>query len=284
MDKKKENIVLVPTDFTKVADYAIDHAAGIAKTINGKVAILHVINKETKAYLRKEKLTDEAIEEKLKSIAASVEKKYNVKLNYIAEEGSIFTTIAKVATDINARMVVMGTHGKIGVQHLIGSFALKVIESSPAPVIVLQETEFGKGYKNIVLPVDESTRTKQKVAWAIHIAKMFNSTVHLFSQNFKDEFLSNEVERNVAQIKNILTKNRVKFTEKCSVDKGNFAKSIIAFSDYIKADLILIMTNPDQLLPSLLLSPWAEQVIFNTSKIPALCVNPVDLDITYISF
>lgn len=284
MEKKRENIVLVPTDFTKIADYAIDHAAGIAKLINGKVAILHVINKETKSYLKKEHLNDQAINEKLKSIAESVEKKYNVKLDYIAEEGSIFTTIAKVTDKIKARIVVMGTHGKIGVQHLIGSFALKVIESSAVPVIVLQETEFGKGYKNIVLPIDESTKTKQKVDWAIHIAKMFNSTIHLFGQKFKDEFLSNEVERNMAQIKNIMAKNKIKFTEKCAADKGSFAKSIIVYSDYIKADLIMIMTNPDQLMFNFMLSPWAEQVIFNTQKIPAMCVNPVELDITYISF
>lgn len=284
MEKKRENIVLVPTDFTKLADYAIDHAAGIAKLISGKVAILHVINKETKAYLKKEKLTDEAIKEKLKSIAESVEKKYNVKLDYIAEEGSIFTTIANVTEKIRARIVVMGTHGKVGVQHLVGSFALKVIESSPVPVIVLQERDFGNGYKNIVLPVDETTETKQKVNWAIHIAKIFDSTIHLFGINYKDEFLSNEVERNMAQIKSIMTKNGIKHTQKIAVDTGNFGKGIMVYADYIKADLVMMMTQPDQLLPSFILSPWAEQVIFNSSKIPAMCVNPVDLDITYVSF
>jgi nucleotide-binding universal stress UspA family protein len=284
MEKKRENIVLVPTDFTKVADYAIDHAAGIARLINGKVAILHVINKETKAYLKKEHLTDEAINEKLKSIAESVEKKYNVKLDYIAEEGSIFTTIAKVTEKIRARIVVMGTHGKVGVQHFVGSFALKVIESSAVPVIVLQEKEFGKGYNDIVLPIDENIESKQKVDWAIHIAKIFNSTVHLFGIKYNDEFLSNKVNNNIAQIKNIMSKNGIKYTEKISSDTGSFAKGIIVYADYIKADLIMVMTNPHQLLPSFMLSKWAEHVIFNPSKIPTLCVNPVELNITYVSF
>lgn len=285
MEKKKENIVLVPTDFTEVADYAIDHAAGIAKFINGKVALLHVINKETKGYLKKENLTDASIHEKLEAIASSVEKKYNVKLDYIAEEGSIFTTINKVASDIGANKIVMGTHGKIGVQHLIGSFALKVIESSNLPVIVVQEKEFGHGYKNIVLPVDETAETKQKVNWAIHIAKIFNSTIHLFGIRHNDEYLIDEVDRNMAQIKNFLDISGIKHTDKISADThSNFGKSIIVYSDYIKADLIMIMTNPSQLLPSFMLSPWAEQVIFNSSKIPAMAVNPVELNIQYISF
>jgi len=280
---KKENIVLVPTDFTEVANYAIDHAAGIAKQLNGKVALLHVINKETKAYLKKEKLTDDAINEKLKSIASTVEKKYNVKLDYIAEEGSIFTTIAKVTSDIGARIIVMGTHGKLGVQHLIGSFALKVIESSPVPVIVVQEKDFSKGYKNIVLPVDETSESKQKVNWAIHIAKIFNSTIHLFGIKYSDEFQMNEVERNMSQIKNILLKNEIKFTDKISTETySNFGKSINVYADYIKADLVMIMTNPHQLLPSFILSPWAEQVVFSSSKIPAMCINPIEFGITYV--
>jgi len=129
--------------------------------MNGKVALLHVINKETKAYLKKEKLSQDSISEKLKTISSTIEKKHKVKLDYIAEEGSIFTTIGKVTKEIGASIVVMGTHGKLGVQHLIGSFALKVIENSPVPVIVVQEREFGKGYKNIVLPVDETSETNK---------------------------------------------------------------------------------------------------------------------------
>jgi len=284
MKNKKESIVLVPTDFTEVANYAIDHAAGIAKLLNGKVALLHVINKETKSFLKKERLTEDAINEKLETIAGNVEKKYNVKLDYITEKGSIFKTIAKVTKEISADVVVMGTHGKIGVQHLIGSFALKVIESSPVPVIVVQERDFGKGYKNIVLPIDETTETKQKVNWAIHIAKMFDSTIHLFGIRNNDEFITDKVERDIAQIKNILAKNGIKHTCKISADTySNFGKSINIYSDYIKADLVMIMTNPDKLLPNFILSPWAELVLFNTSKIPVMCVNPVELGISYIS-
>ena len=282
MKDKRENIVLVPTDFTKVAEYAIDHAAGIAKLLNGKVAILHVINKETKLYLKKENLFEDAINEKLKAIAETVEKKHNVKLDYIAREGSIFTTISEVSEEIGAQIIVMGTHGKICDQHLIGSFALKVIESSNVPVITVQEKDFGIGYKNIVLPVDETSKSKQKVKWAIHIAKIFNSTIHLFGIKYNDELLKDEVDKNMAQVKNFLSKNSVKFTDRISPDsKGSFAKHIIEFSDQINAEIIMIMTNPDQLLPNFILSQWSEQVIFNSSKTPVMSINPVELSVVY---
>ena len=283
MKIKKENIVLVPTDFSEVANYAIDHAAGIAKLLGGKVTLLHVINKDTKAFLKKENLSDDTINDKLKAIASLVANKYSVKLDYIAEEGSIFTTIAKVTNDINAKIIVMGTHGKIGVQHLVGSFALKVIESSPVPVIVVQEKDFGKGYKNILLPVDESPESKQKVNWAIHIAKIFNSTIHIYNVQHSDQFLSDEVDRNVAQIKKFLKESNVQFdVYDCHNSKSNLCKDVMAYADHIKPDLIMIMTNPAQLMPSFIISPWAEHVIFNSSKIPTMCINPVDFGITYI--
>jgi nucleotide-binding universal stress UspA family protein len=281
----KNQIVLVPTDFSPVADFAIDHAAGIAKQINGKMSLLHIINKDTKSLLKNEEPCKEAVINKLEEISKTISEKYNITIDSIAKEGSIFTTINEVSAQINASIIVMGTHGKVGLQHLIGSYALKVIESSNVPVIVVQEKKFGHGYKDIVLPIDETPESKQKVKWAIHIAKMFDSTIHLFGAYFSDELLMNDVERNMAQIKNILAKNDIRYTEKISSDKGgNYAKGIALYADYIKADMVLIMTNPDQLLPSFILSPWAEHVIFNSSKTPVLCVNPVDLDIQYVSF
>lgn len=285
MENKNNKIVLVPFDFSEVADYAVDHASAIAKQLNGRVLLLHVINKDTKSYLKKEKLSDDAINSKLKAFTELASEKYNVKLEYLAKEGSIFTTIGEVTKEVNASIVVMGTHGKVGLQYLIGSYALKVIENSPVPVIVVQERDLVSGYQDIVLPVDETPESKQKVKWAIHIAKMFNSTIHLFGVYHSDEFLMNEVDRNMAQIKSILSKNDISYTEKISPERGSgFAKDIVLYADYIKSDIILIMTNPDKLLPSFIISPWAEQVIFNTSKIPVLCVNPVDLDIMYVSF
>jgi hypothetical protein len=93
----------------------------------------------------------------------------------------------------------------------------------------------------------------------------------------------NEVERNMSQIMNILSKNGIKYTDKISTDThSNFGKSLNVYSDQINADLIMIMTNPHQLLPSFILSPWAEQVIFNLSKIPAMCINPIEFGITYV--
>ena len=57
----------------------------------------------------------------------------------MSQEGEIFTTIADVAEELNASLIFLGTHGKVGMQKLTGSWALKVIIKSKVPFIVVQD-------------------------------------------------------------------------------------------------------------------------------------------------
>ena len=278
MDTKK-NIVLVPTDFTEVADYAAEHAAGICRLQESKLTLLHVINKETKSYLKKEKLTGSAIHERLEKKAKELAGKYNIDADYIVRTGSIFSEIGDVAKETAASMLTLGTHGKVGVQHIIGSYAMKVIVSSPAPVIVVQKRGFREGYKNIVLPIDDSTESKQKVKWAIHIAKKFNSQVRIFAMHSSDGYRMAKIKGNLLQIRKFFTQNDIKHTFEIADKNGAFPKQILTYSQSIDADLILIMTNPDNIMPSFIIGKWEEQILYNESLIPVMAINPVELSI-----
>lgn len=276
----KKNIVLVPTDFTEVAEYAIMHGAGICKMQNYKLALLHIVNKETKSYLKKEKLTRNAINERLEKKAKEIGEKFGIVVDYIAREGSIFSTIGKVTKEIGANILTLGTHGKIGLQHIVGSYAMKVIRSSPAPVIVVQKRGFREGYKNIVLPIDDTMESKQKVKWAIYIARKFNSTVHIFAMYSSDGYRMAKIKGNLRQIKKFFDQNDIIHTDRMADKKGAFPKQVLSYSQEIDADLILIMTtNPDTLMPNFIVEKWEEQILFNNMLIPVMAINPVDLHI-----
>jgi nucleotide-binding universal stress UspA family protein len=275
----KKNIVLVPTDFTEVIEYAIEHAAGICKQQNYKLTLLHIINKDTKSYLKKEKLQGTAIQERLENKSKEIADKFGITVDFIAQEGSIFSTIGEVAKKIGANILVLGTHGKVGVQHIVGSYAMKVIESSPAPVIVVQKRGFRDGYKNIVLPIDDTMESKQKVKWAIHIARKFNSTVHIFAMSVSDSFRMAKINGNMLQIKKFFDQNEIKHTDQFADKNGSFPKHVLTFTQSIDADLLLIMTNPDKLLPNFIVGQWEEQVLFNDTLIPIMAINPVELNI-----
>jgi len=268
MTENMKNIVLVPTDFTEVGDNAISQAAEAAKFLQYKVVVLHVIDKNTKAQLKKESLEQQAIDEKLQQITDGLKSEYSIEAEGISREGSIFTTISDVAKEIGANLLYLGTHGKTGIQHITGSYALKVVTSSPAPVIVVQKRSFDKGYKHIVLPITSDSGPWEKTKWAAHIAKQFASEIHIY------QMTGEHIDEAVKQITEFFVKNEIKYTVRVAEKNANFAKQVVDYATSNNSDLIMIMTDPDQSLKRFILGSWDEQIIFNGSQIPVMCINP----------
>ncbi|MCK9269046.1 MAG: universal stress protein [Bacteroidales bacterium] len=272
MTENMNNLVLVPTDFTAVGDNAISQAAEAARFLGYKVVVLHVIDKTTKAQLKKESLDETSVEDKLQVIVDDLKSTYGIEAEGMAREGSIFTTISDVAKELGAKLLYLGTHGKIGMQHLTGSYALKVVTSSPAPVIVVQKRSFGEGYHHIVLPITSDSGPWEKTKWAAHIAKQFRSEIHIYQMN------GSQIDEAVNQITEYFDKNDVKYTVREAAKNTNFAKQIIDYATSNNADLVMIMTDPDQSFAKFFLGSWDEQIIFNAAQIPVMCINPRKLN------
>lgn len=268
MTENMNNIVLVPTDFTPVGDNAINQACEAAKFLNYKVVVLHVIDSTTKTQLKKENLDEASITEKLELITQEIKSNYGIEAEGIAREGTIFSAISDVAKEIGANLLYLGTHGKIGMQHITGSYALKVVTSSPAPVIVVQKRSFDNGYRHIVLPITSDSGPWEKTKWAAHIANQFKSEIHIFQMN------GDNIDEAVKQITEFFEKNEIVYTVRVAQKNTNFAKQVIDYSTSNNADLIMIMTDPDQSFKRFILGSWDEQLIFNTTQIPVMCINP----------
>lgn len=272
---KKNNVILIPTDFSEVCENAINHGIDIAKFLNYEIVLLHVVNKYTKSYLKKEKLQLKYIDDKLAKIANKIINEHRLNVKTISKEGSIFTIIGKVASEKNASLVLLGTHGKTGFQNLTGSYAMKVINYSPAPVLVVQNKVFDKGYKNIVLPIYNTKIFKSRLSWSQNIAKAFNSRIIIFKIFETDPQLIVEIDEMTKNFMEEFNKNNISYTVRKAEKGGQFAEQLIEFSVSNRADLILIMTNADEYNPAFLLGPWEEKMIFNTAQIPVMCINPV---------
>ncbi|NCA84923.1 MAG: universal stress protein [Clostridia bacterium] len=272
MTENMNNLVLVPTDFTAVGDNAISQAAEAARFLGYKVVVLHVIDKTTKAQLKKESLDEASVEDKLQVLVDDIKATYGIEAEGISREGTIFTTISDVAKELGANLLYLGTHGKIGMQHLTGSYALKVVTSSPAPVIVVQKRSFNDGYRHIVLPITSDSGPWEKTKWAAHIAKQFRSEIHIYQMN------GPEIDEAVNQITEFFDKNDVKYTVREAAKNTNFAKQIIDYATSNNADLVMIMTDPDQSFARFILGSWDEQIIFNAAQIPVMCINPRKLN------
>jgi len=262
------NIILVPTDFSEVCNNAANQAVEAAKFFKFEVKLLHVIDKNTKAFLKDENLDMESINARLETLAKELNQKYGVNVSYLSKEGDIFTTIAQVTEEIGAKLVYLGTHGKIGMQKLTGSFALKVITSSPAPVITVQKKKFENGFSKIVLPITSDAGPWEKTKWATFIAKQFNASIEIL------QLAGDPLNATVKTMTDHFDEAGVKHSTKIEEKGGDFAKKVIDYATAINSDLIMIMTNPDTNWTNYLLGSYDEDIIFNTSQIPTLCINP----------
>ncbi len=279
---KREKIVLVPVDFTKEAEIAMDHAFGFAKLKSWSVMLLHVINAETKSKLKKEGKDIEDVNKDLSLIAEKAKETHGIEVDFMTQEGSIFNEISSVSEEIKARIVFMGTHGKVGIQKLIGSYALKVITSSKIPFIVVQDKDFGDGYKNLVIPIDDSPYSSQKASWAMYIAKIFNSKLHFVVAHNSIIAIKARVNAMVSRIERFLVENNIQYEIIQAEKGGSFPKQIIDYSKSISADMITIMTEKQTSIPGFMFTKWQESILFNEEKMPVMCINPVEVNFVFI--
>lgn len=274
----RKDLIVVTCDFTEPAKAALQHASRIAAESEDEVRLLHVINTETKSKLKKAKASENQIYMDLEKWAAENQKEYGITTSYHAQEGSIFTTIGEYLTESDASLLVMGTHGVRGIQHVVGAYAMKVISSSPVPVLVVQRRrpEAG-GYKKIVLPIDHYRHGKNKTAYAILTARYFDGEVHIFESRESDAYLANHIKLNAAHARQYLEQNGVRYVEaREQAGEGSFTKQLLRYASSVKADMIVITSHQaSQGMADLIVGSNEVQIINNEDEIPVMCVNPI---------
>ncbi len=269
-----KDTILVPTDFSEVCNNAFNHACDLAKNLNVKVVALHVITKETKNYLNEQHSDNQALEQRLKDYVTGKKAEFEVETSYVIREGSIFDVIGEVSEELKSVFIVLGTHGKVGFQRLTGSYALKVVNNTKIPSIIVQKKPIKAGsYKNIVFPVKSFSENLQKVKYAIDIAKNFDATIHLVPKYDNDKYAKSKLLGDINHIQQMLEEENVSYCKNLPKEgAGNFSKQVIDYAVVNEADLIVIVTSSNSSLP--MFDSADEQIIFNTSQIPVMCVNP----------
>ncbi len=274
MEAKKN--ILVPDDFTSVADCAISHAGTIAKINNDSITLFHVLDNDSRAELKKQNKSIEALVVEMESRAKKYADTFGVEVKHVIKEGSIFKSIGEEATELGAALIVMGTHGVKGMQHITGARALKVVANSTVPLVIVQQKgPIHDSYKNMVVPVDSKSETKQKTLQCINIAKMFDSTIYLYKQFGTDEENSKNIKNNITFMTQQFEAHGVKYEIVTQEHAGSFEKEFITYAKKIEADLIIILTTIDKDLKDLVLGPIEEVIINNKEQIPVMCVNPM---------
>lgn len=260
--------ILVPTDFTKVADCAMNHAARLAERMNADVHLLHIVDKASEVEEARTKLKMEV--ERAKRWSA------RVKVHPLVRVGSVYEDIGTAASEVGASLIIMGTHGMRGMQFITGSRALRVITNSTVPFVVVQERNIKEaGYRDIVVPLDLQKETRQKVALVADMAKYFNSKVHVITPRESDEFLHHQLENHIRFAKQYFGERGIELEATIAdADAGNFVDAVIRYAMKIDADLLAIMNLAQGNIFGVLGVPYEQEIITNEAMIPVMLMNP----------
>jgi nucleotide-binding universal stress UspA family protein len=215
-------------------------------------------------------------------LASETMQKVNIKVNVVISKGKVYEEIQKAARKLKSSFIVMGTNGTVGIKKFIGSNALRVIRESPCPVITIKGKKHRFGCKNIVLPLDLTKETREKVNKSIEIARLFTSTVHLVTVlTTTDEFIVKKLQLQMKQVHEFIAEKDINCTVEF-INSDDVTTSIVNYSKKIKADLLMIMTQEENWTDLMFISSQAQQII-NSSDIPVLSIRPKEKKTSTIS-
>ena len=151
--KIDKNTLLVAVDFTPYSEEALLFASKLAGCLNARLLVLHVIHDPAEApgfYVKKGKKKkflqsmEEAAEEMMEEFLKKMRKAHPEQIplqEAIAqlEVGTPATRIVEIAEKKKAYMIIVGSHGRTGLSHLlVGSKAERVVRLSSIPVTVVK--------------------------------------------------------------------------------------------------------------------------------------------------
>ena len=278
------NKILIPIDFSKTSKLALEHAAHLCKVFNSELHLLHIYKTSTIDVLPNLTATSvslpdydslrEMVTEELNEVGKKFSEKHNVGYNIEVKEGSVSKGILSSAKDSGADLIVMGTHGVSGFEEFfLGSNAYRVVTSSLIPVLTVQERADKLGFENIVLPIDSSQHTRDKVSEVVALAEKFGSKVHI-AQLMKEEDDHAIMNLKVQQVEEHLSHKSISYT-KTVIENDNIAEATMKFAQEVEGDLIAIMTDQEN-YTGFFVGEYAQQIV-NHSKIPVLSITPMGI-------
>lgn len=174
------NKILVPTDFSEYSKYALENAAFIAQKKDAVLTVLHIVKSE-------KKVDEDVINLKFSELKR-LEYLNDINVSFIVEQGgNISKLINKVATNIEADLIVMGSNGANNTGEIIlGSTTENVIRKSDVNILTVKREIITFDLNHILFPSDFSKEAYTIFETVKDYAKTFNATIHLLRVNKKD--------------------------------------------------------------------------------------------------
>jgi nucleotide-binding universal stress UspA family protein len=264
--------IIVPLDFSDESLTGLNLALMLAKKTGANIQLVNVIGKNTgdnKELIEKE---NQLAKMKFEEILQKCREKGNINcaLNYTIKEGKVFKEIADLADKFDDVITVLSTHGASGFEELfIGGNAYKITSHSRNPVITVRRSKISLNIDQIVLPLDITFQTREKVPYTVELAKIFSSKIHLLTIRLSNlNSIEKKLHQYAEQVASYLETHKIPYTVE-HLHGDNLTDLTLDYSQSVDADLISIMTEQEKSASNLLLGNFAHQMI-NKAFIPVL--------------
>jgi nucleotide-binding universal stress UspA family protein len=268
--------IIVGIDFSPNSINALKHAIAISLKSGGALHLVWVKSPGTAKALDldiKDNISHIAqakLNELLKDCKAEAPKN---EAHSIILEGKPANEMIKYASNLPDSMIVMGTHGISGFEEMfVGSNAFKVVSMSPIPVMVLREgIQINRDLTQILVPIDTSFETLQKMKYAIKFAKAFSAKILLLGLLSEQPETKHIVSVQLGHAMRMLEQANIRHDWTSLEIKGNITKAVVDFARDADVNLMIIMREEEQEFSDFWLGTTTRQIL-NTTPMPLLII------------
>jgi len=268
--------ILVANDFSKNAEHALEYALVFARKLDAGIHLIWVDNALSDEIIID--TIDRELRKEIKTYSDNLIEKYQPqleggKIEILFRKGKVYQEVTKAARQLKAEMIFAGTHGVSGYeQYWIGSNAYRIVTQAPCPVVTIRsDFNFNEKISNILLPLDSSLETKQKLPFTCELAINFGSTIHLLAiYNTPLNVIRKRIDIIAKEAEKFMIDKKVKYVVE-QIEAKNVAISILDYAQHNNIDLITIMTDQGTSTANKFLGPYSQQLI-NNSTVPVMSV------------
>jgi len=270
--------IVVAVDFSNTSIHAVEYAIPIANKMKSDLVMVWIdkISPQESLYPDTSNANRNEAKKRFEELLHLFHRKLGkgINMEYKLRKGKVYHEVDNLAKYIGATLIITGAHGISGFEEFwIGSNAFKIVTYASCPIITVRhDFEIRKGISRILVPIDGSAETLQKLPFTAKLAQLFKSEVHVVtthSSNLKS--IQRIAEKYAQQAVNYLKTNKIICVQD-SIIANDLTKAVLSYTMNVNADLISIMTEQETPL-NILLGPQAQQMI-NQSPIPILSLHP----------
>ena len=233
--------------------------------------MVHVIQKEENKEFAEVSHAKARIEQDFQRIIDKYKKLYSeVGISYIIKEGRVYREVINQAEAYKDSIIVTSTHGASGWEELIiGGNAYKIVSSSSRPIFSMRGDNVPKQIRRIVLPLDTTLETREKVPFTTQLAAKLNAKVLVITVSTTElPDIQAKLDNYLTQVCRYLSHHNIENSSD-RITGNNITDMIIEYALDKKADLISIMTEQEKSVSNILLGSYAHQMI-NKAPVPVL--------------